>query len=242
MKAQADSEANAEVIGIVSASADANNFVFTRPGHPVTTLTGLTAGALYYLSPTSAGTTTVTRPTTAGQIVKPIFIAVSTTAATILIQSSIPATIIAGDIQFGSDAQGDIPYRGASAYARLGFGTSGQYLKTQGTGANPAWSTASTDLRQQLIGAWGYCTSGGSLTDGNNVDSCSKSATGTYTWTWTTDFANGNYAAVCNADDDAANGRVCHTKSHAAGTMSAQLNDYAANEQDVGHSVAAIGD
>ncbi len=37
--------------------------------------------------------------------------------------------------------QGDILYYGGSgAPARLGFGTSGQFLKTQGTGANPVWS------------------------------------------------------------------------------------------------------
>jgi len=38
--------------------------------------------------------------------------------------------------------QGDILYYGASgAPARLGFGTSGDFLKTQGTGANPVWAT-----------------------------------------------------------------------------------------------------
>ena len=37
--------------------------------------------------------------------------------------------------------QGDILYYGASgAPARLGFGTDGYFLKTQGTGANPAWA------------------------------------------------------------------------------------------------------
>ena len=37
--------------------------------------------------------------------------------------------------------QGDILYYGASgAPARLGFGTSGYFLKTQGTGANPVWA------------------------------------------------------------------------------------------------------
>lgn len=43
----------------------------------------------------------------------------------------------------GSAAQGDILYRGASSWTRLGAGTSGQYLKTQGTGANPVWATVS---------------------------------------------------------------------------------------------------
>jgi len=37
--------------------------------------------------------------------------------------------------------QGDIVYRDASGLARLGAGTSGQALVTQGTGANPIWSS-----------------------------------------------------------------------------------------------------
>lgn len=41
----------------------------------------------------------------------------------------------------GSAAQGDILYRDASAWARLGAGTSGQFLKTQGAAANPIWAT-----------------------------------------------------------------------------------------------------
>jgi hypothetical protein len=49
----------------------------------------------------------------------------------------------------GSAAQGDILYRGASTWTRLGAGTSGQYLKTQGAGANPVWAsvTASSAYR-----------------------------------------------------------------------------------------------
>jgi len=39
--------------------------------------------------------------------------------------------------------QGDVLYYGASgAPTRLGFGTSGDFLKTQGTGANPVWASA----------------------------------------------------------------------------------------------------
>ena len=43
----------------------------------------------------------------------------------------------------GSAAQGDILYRGATTWTRLGAGTSGQYLKTQGSGADPVWATVS---------------------------------------------------------------------------------------------------
>lgn len=45
-------------------------------------------------------------------------------------------------IAMGSDAQGDILYRNATEYTRLGAGTSGQFLKTNGTGANPSWGDA----------------------------------------------------------------------------------------------------
>ena len=42
--------------------------------------------------------------------------------------------------------QGDILYRDGSGLQRLGAGTSGQFLKTQGTGANPVWSDNSSDF------------------------------------------------------------------------------------------------
>jgi hypothetical protein len=51
-----------------------------------------------------------------------------------------------GGFDLTSDAQGDIYYRGASALARLAAGTSGQYLKTQGSGANPTWASVSTTI------------------------------------------------------------------------------------------------
>lgn len=41
-----------------------------------------------------------------------------------------------------SATQGDILYRGASAWARLPAGTSGNFLKTNGAGADPAWAAA----------------------------------------------------------------------------------------------------
>lgn len=44
----------------------------------------------------------------------------------------------------GSAAQGDLLYRGAATWTRLGAGTSGQFLKTQGAGANPTWDTVSS--------------------------------------------------------------------------------------------------
>lgn len=79
VKAQADSETNAEVIGIVSAVASANAFSISTFGN-VTGLSGLTAGATYFLDPTTAGALTATEPSAVGQVSKPVFIAISTTA------------------------------------------------------------------------------------------------------------------------------------------------------------------
>lgn len=41
----------------------------------------------------------------------------------------------------GTAAQGNIVYRSGTAWERLTAGTSGQFLKTQGAGANPLWAT-----------------------------------------------------------------------------------------------------
>ena len=44
-------------------------------------------------------------------------------------------------------AQGDILYLDGSGLAKLGAGTSGQFLKTQGASANPVWSSAGGGLQ-----------------------------------------------------------------------------------------------
>lgn len=77
--AQADSNGDQEVIGIVSTVTDANDFIITTSGY-VPGLSGLTAGTTYFLSPTVAGALTATQPTTSGQISKPLLVADSTTS------------------------------------------------------------------------------------------------------------------------------------------------------------------
>jgi len=77
--AQADDVVSAEVVGMVSGVTDVNTFSLTTGGM-VTGLSGLTAGTVYFLSPTSAGDLTSTEPSTVGQVVKPIFVANSTTS------------------------------------------------------------------------------------------------------------------------------------------------------------------
>ena len=49
-------------------------------------------------------------------------------------------------LSFAGQAQGDIIYRGASAWDRLAAGTAGQVLKTGGAAANPAWDSPVTAM------------------------------------------------------------------------------------------------
>ena len=71
-------------------------------------------------------------------------------------------------IALGSDSQGDILYYNGTDYARLGAGTSGKFLKTQGTGANPTWDTAYT-LPAATASALGGIKVGTNLSISNGV-------------------------------------------------------------------------
>ena len=50
--------------------------------------------------------------------------------------------------------QGDIIYHNGTSLARLGAGTSGQYLETQGSGANPQWSTVEANFVKATQVTW----------------------------------------------------------------------------------------
>lgn len=63
--------------------------------------------------------------------------------------------------------QGSILYRGASSWAALPPGTSGQFLKTMGAGAAPAWGTVSGGGSANL---WGFSNAAGTVsTTANKV-------------------------------------------------------------------------
>lgn len=62
-------------------------------------------------------------------------------------------------IALGSDAQGDVMYYNGTDWVRLGAGTSGQFLKTQGAGANPTWAAAGGGKVLQVVqGTYGSST------------------------------------------------------------------------------------
>lgn len=60
----------------------------------------------------------------------------------------------------GSATQGDILYRGASAWARLPAGVDGQFLRTNGAGANPSWQDIVTQGTSQTFAAAGNTFTG----------------------------------------------------------------------------------
>lgn len=78
VRAQADSEANAEVVGMVASVPDANHFLLQTGGFVVFDDPVLTAGEAYFLSPSVAGAITAIEPSAVGQVSKPIFIATTT--------------------------------------------------------------------------------------------------------------------------------------------------------------------
>jgi hypothetical protein len=77
--AQANSAFKAEVIGIVSAVIDANNFTLLTLGY-VTGLSGLTPEVTYYLDDAVPGGMTTVEPTTTGSVSKPCFFADTATS------------------------------------------------------------------------------------------------------------------------------------------------------------------
>lgn len=76
--AQANTSANAEVIGIVVQKVDNDNFVY-QFGGIVSPASGATGGQVLFLDPATPGRLTLVKPTTGGQVVKPLAITIDAT-------------------------------------------------------------------------------------------------------------------------------------------------------------------
>ena len=88
LKAIASAANTSEVVGVVSKIINANSFELTTAGQ-VTDLAGLTAGTVYFLSPTVAGAWTATEPSTLGQISLPLGVASDTTKLIVAIKRGV---------------------------------------------------------------------------------------------------------------------------------------------------------
>lgn len=93
---------------------------------------------------------TLTLPQSLGTSDSPQFAGVNVGAATDTTITRVSAGVIAVEgntiVAPASPAQGDVIYYNGTAWVRLAAGTSGQYLQTLGTGANPAWAAVNTGM------------------------------------------------------------------------------------------------
>lgn len=172
VKAQADTAAKAEVVGIVSSSADGDNFVLQMNGE-VTGLSGLTAGVVYFLSPSSAGASTATEPSTAGQISKPVYVALSTTTARLCLESR--GRIISDAGVLSEATQSDME---------------------TGTSTTTYVSPAKAQFHQSASKAWGTCDLTGALQMSYNLSSVTDTSTAVKVFNFTTSFSAATYTAV----------------------------------------------
>lgn len=70
------------------------------------------------------------------------------------------------NLTISGETQGDVLYRGSSVWSRLAPGSSGQFLQTRGTGANPAFAAGPIQLGQVTVA--GQATGDVTYFDGSN--------------------------------------------------------------------------
>lgn len=144
-KAQADSSANAAVVGIVTSVPDADNFKFTSNGEVTSGVPAVAAGTILFLSPTVAGGLTSTEPTGAGQVSRPVAIVVENAARMFFYAQTIKTrSVVDGGTGASSlTANGVVVGNGTQAVQVTGTGTSGQVLTSNGAGSAPTFQTPS---------------------------------------------------------------------------------------------------
>jgi len=123
-----------------------------------------------------------------------------------------------------SSVQGDILIRDGSGWTRLAAGTSGQYLKTQGSGANPVWDTLHAGLNASgsapvyACRAWVNFNGTGTVAirAGGNVSSITDSAQGYFRINFTTAMPDTNYCVIVTTTQSDGGGNISNTVECAA--------------------------
>lgn len=131
------------------------------------------------------------------------------------------------DDAFGG-TQGTILYRGASDWAALGVGTSGQFLKTQGAAANPTWGDVlpsqtgnsgeflTTDGTSAswaaVVFSRGSVSSTGVISGAVNA-TASQTGTGAYSVTFSSAASSANYTVVATANSSTTRFATVHSKT-----------------------------
>lgn len=189
VKAQANNFTNSQAIGIVTNVADANNFSITVCGY-VSALSGLTPGSLYYLSEATAGLLTLTAPSTLGQVVRPVLIAVSATEAYVMYwtgeeianSGGFTWNTVAGTSQTLATANGYIPQNvGLTTFSLPATAAVGDTFRIAGRGAG-GWTLAQAAGQTVFFGNVNTTTgAGGSLSSSNRGDCIELVCVGTNT-------------------------------------------------------------
>lgn len=142
-----------------------------------------------------------------------------------------------------SEAQGDVMYHNGTKWTRLGAGTDGQFLKTQGAAANPVWADAVAQANQAALEAetdentyvppdlvryhpgvckaWVYATDTGTpaIVASYNMTSFTGGGSGAYTCTFDDDFSSAAYAVAGWCKLASSGGVVTGQAALAAGSL-----------------------
>ena len=227
-KAQADTAAKAEVVGYVATVNSSSTFTLQFSGRFNTGLSGLTPGAVYFLSAATAGASTATEPSTAGQISKPVFIAETATTGYLCFESRGRIISDAGVLSEATQAD----------------------MET-GTSTSTYVSPAKAQFHASAAKAWlymKYSTGTPQITAGYNITSITDAATGRITIVWATDFSSANYAVSMAGEQDSGGGgeRVVwmtyNATARAAGELTAVSEAGGTVGVDRGGNFTAFGD
>jgi hypothetical protein len=133
-------------------------------------------------------------------------------------------------------AQGDVLYYNGTSWVRLGAGTSGQFLKTNGSGANPAWSTVSQKLLQTQRAETTSVISNNNST-GKNFSSNNTSTSGTQIVSVSiTPLSNTSHFYCWYQSSDGVTGNDVGVSAMFHGTSLVNLSMFAGYAGDVGTS------